>query len=165
MDFDSFYKKLKATNAYQSAVATVGRRAPVNATVMDAAKPFLLASLCTDAASVSMVLTTTTDSAKRLHEQISLWAGEHADVMLFPESDGLPYERLTTDTVANLMRLRTLGAMVSPSLPRPLVVVASAHAAGQKRLNIEMFRKHIVVLDKGMKTSIDGLMLRLEAMG
>lgn len=165
MDFDSFYKKLKATLEYQSALASVTRGAPVNATVMDAAKPFLLAGLCTDAAGVSMVLTTTTDSAKRLHEQISLWAGEHADVMLFPEPDGLPYERLTTDTVANLMRLRTLGAMASASRPRPLIVVASAHAAGQKRLNIEVFKKHIVTLDKGSKLSIENLMLRFEAMG
>src|SRR2546428_13967972 len=62
--------------------------------VSDAAKPAAIAILVRDWPGPVLVVTSRTDRAEALAEELSAWLGEPERGLLFPERDSLPYERL-----------------------------------------------------------------------
>ena len=82
------------------------------AALPDAVKPLVLAALWRSSGRPLMVVTPRPEAARRLHEQIVAYAGEDPAILLFPEPDSLPYERLASDPSTVHQRLAALAALV-----------------------------------------------------
>jgi transcription-repair coupling factor (superfamily II helicase) len=117
--------------------------------VLDAARPYLVA-------------------AKRVHEQLLDWYPS-GDVLLLPESDTLPYERLASDVATEIERVRVLsslaGRVSSNSADSSPFVVVSATALMGKLPDAGVFSSLCHTVELG--TSIDPLVLlrRWQSMG
>jgi transcription-repair coupling factor (superfamily II helicase) len=72
-------------------------RQGTGAAVLDAAKPYLIASLHQRLATPMVIVTTQPENSKRLYEQLLTWCPS-MDVKLLPEPETLPYEYLAVDT-------------------------------------------------------------------
>src|SRR3972149_1501157 len=101
--------------------------------VIGPARPPLLASLYRGPL---LVVAPGHERARKLTEQLSLWLPPGAPLYLFPEPDGLPYERLTPDPTTVQERLRVLLGLCREAAP---VVVASAWALVSRTLPREAF--------------------------
>jgi transcription-repair coupling factor (superfamily II helicase) len=66
-------------------------------TVLEAAKPFLIAALYRRLRRPLVLVTAQPDNARKLYDQLVIWCGCE-EVRLLPESDALPYERVISDT-------------------------------------------------------------------
>src|SRR5690349_11281113 len=65
--------------------------------VADAAKPVLLAALLEQVAVPALVLTPRPDRATAMAEELALYLTKPERVVVFPEADTIPYERVTPD--------------------------------------------------------------------
>jgi len=94
--------------------------------VLDAAKPYLLAALYQKLRLPVLIVTAQPENSKKLHEQISSWCGSDR-VILFPEPDALPYQRIATDTSAEQERLQALFALshIDREQDTPLIVTSA----------------------------------------
>ncbi len=179
---------LKLTNEMPAYGRLVGQlRKPegsTNAVVLDAARPFLLAALYRSLNLPMMVVTAQPEHCKWLFEQLSMWG---APVRLFPEPDGLPYERITPDASTEIERLQVLSALVSfgqgknnleerglhppqtPLAQRPQqgapLILASAPALMQKTAPRARFAAVCHSVWAGMEIEPLRLLERWEAMG
>ncbi len=80
----------------------------------EGAKPYLLAALQRRLGVPILVVTARPGRARELQEQIALWSADPDRVLLFPEPDSLPYERMPADptaTAARLFAMRELSAI------------------------------------------------------
>ena len=68
-----------------------------SASVIDGAKPLLLAALWRRLRRPMAVLVARAETARFLHEQTLAYAGEDAPAHVLPELDSTPYERLASD--------------------------------------------------------------------
>lgn len=118
--------------SYRDLTEGLGREnSEQRAVVPEAAKPYLLACLWEEMGLPMLVLTSSTDRAKRLFDQLLSWSGSEAPIQLFPEPDALPYERLTADPANIQERLRGLSSLThDPSVP---LIVASVRAAVRRQ--------------------------------
>ncbi|MFP4641500.1 MAG: transcription-repair coupling factor [Dehalococcoidia bacterium] len=126
-------------------------------TLIDGAKPFLLACLRHSLSTPVLVITPDTERAKTLQEEITAWSYLDTTVHLFPEIDVLPYERLTPDAQTVQSRLRVLSALSTDENSYP-VVVAPAHAASQKTISPADFAASCKVIKQGTNIEPDRLM-------
>jgi transcription-repair coupling factor (superfamily II helicase) len=100
----------------------------------DTAKAATLAALAQGLDAPLLVLSARPDRARALAEELGVWLGPDGSgrVVLFPERDALPYERLGPDLEAVAQRLRVL-SLLSSGVDAP-IVVASAQAVAQRTL-------------------------------
>ncbi|MFC2060053.1 transcription-repair coupling factor [Chloroflexota bacterium] len=99
----------------------------ITTTVLDAAKPYLIAALHQRLQLPMLIITAQPENGKSLYEQLLLW-GNSAQVKLLPEPDALPYQRIATDTSTELERIQVLSALANNGLTinAPLVVTSAA---------------------------------------
>ena len=108
------------------------RKDETGVSILDAAKPYFLASLCQSLKLPMLVVTAQPENAKRLYEQLLNWCGD-SQVKLFPEVDTLYYDRIVSDNSTELERLQALSALAGiDENEGPPLVVASAPAMMQK---------------------------------
>ncbi len=83
--------------------------------VSDGAKAAVLAALARDASGPMLIVVPKPQHAEALVEELQAWLGEPAAqrVLLFPERDALPYERLAPDPDDVTRRLQALDALSS----------------------------------------------------
>src|SRR3990167_10590904 len=93
--------------------------------VGDAAKAAAIAVLAGAAEGPLIVVAPREDRAEALLEELSVWLGEGAPLVPFPQRDSLPYERLAPDPEAVRDRLAALSALAHGDR---CLVVASAMA-------------------------------------
>ena len=103
------------------------------ALILDAAKPFLIASLFQNVKRPILVVTAQPENAKKLYEQISLWCDE-VSLNLFPESDQLAYQRSIPDFSLEQERLQVLYHL-SKKRSGQALIITSVPAIVQKTLN------------------------------
>ena len=97
--------------AYRQVLTSLQEDGPLSVSVVESAKPFLIAALLRKLRMPLLLLTGKPEKAKNLFEQMQTWCpGEN--VKMFPEPEGLPYERLTTDNATELERLQVLCDLV-----------------------------------------------------
>ncbi len=115
-------------------------RANARVQVVEDAVPFLLSTLWQHLGAPMLVIAPRPEEARRLYEQMAVWAGADAQVLHFPETETLPFERLVSDTHTVHERLRTLSnlAETRDESVAP-IVVASATAVAQKTLTRDHF--------------------------
>ena len=129
--------------------------------VSDAAKPVTLAAIADDRPGPVLVITTRSDRAESLAEEISAWLGDPQRVLVYPERDALPYERLAAaqDTIRD--RLRAAFALAAGER---CIIVASGLALAQRTISPEGVRA-MHHLRSGERVEIEALLRQLAALG
>ena len=102
-------------------------------------KPLLLSALWQTLGRPMLIISPRPEAARRIYDQLSLYLGDDAAPLLFPEPDVLPFERLSVDAATNNQRLMTLDALVNAPEDRPPVLVTSLAAILGKTLSTETF--------------------------
>jgi transcription-repair coupling factor (superfamily II helicase) len=136
--------------------------------VLDAAKPYLVTAIYRSLQLPLLLVTAQPENAKKIHEQLLDWCPS-GRLLLFPEPDALPYERLASDTDTKMemvLVLTSLVACVSGSATKvPPLVVASAPALMARTPEYSDFSStcHTIELDSEIDPYI--LLGRWESMG
>ena len=128
-------------------------------------KPLLIASLWNDLQLPTLVITPRPDSARRLYEQLSFYLGQESPILLLPEPDVLPFERLAVDASTNNQRLMALDALSCASKNSPVLVIASLSAALLKTLSTTTFTNCSHTFTVGQKVRLSDLTSRWVTMG
>ena len=115
------------------------------ASLIDAAKPFLLAGLSLP----MLVITPNIERAKALRDELVAWCSPEQTILLFPELDVLPYERLTPDLSTVQKRLSVLATLCQSGQTSPLII-ASAHALSHKTVSATDFASTCLLVKSGM---------------
>ncbi len=134
-------------------------------TVLDAAKPYLVAALYRGLKLPMLAVAARPENAKKLYEQISTWCGG-SQVKYFPSPDAMPYERIVADASTEMERVQVLALLTGCGQKdnAPLIVTSAAALMG-KVPEQSGFTKACHVIAVG--TNIDPLSLlgRWEGMG
>ncbi|MFC1966860.1 transcription-repair coupling factor, partial [Chloroflexota bacterium] len=138
--------------------------------VLDAAKPYLIASLYHRLQIPMLVVTSQPENSKKLYEQLLTWCPS-TEIKLFPEPDASPYERIAGDTSTELERLQVLSTLANIALDegtltrKPPLIVTSAPALMQKVTPYSDFTAAGHSVRLGMEVEPFTLLGRWQAMG
>ncbi len=139
-------------------------RHETQASIIENAKPFLLAALSHSLQKTLVVLTAHGESARQLYEQLVIWTHPEK-VKLLPEPDALPYERIIPDNLTSLERLRVLADLVSKQGSEPSIVVVPAHALMMKQPPSRTVKDSFHNIKEGMNIDPLALMKKWQALG
>ena len=129
--------------------------------VNDPTKVATVAALVHDQQSPVIVITPRPQGAEALAEELATWLGEQERILLFPERDDLPYERLAPDSDAVRDRLQA----VAMAKTGARVIVASALALAQRTLSVGGAQNATQRLEAGQRLEMDAFLARLSAAG
>jgi transcription-repair coupling factor (superfamily II helicase) len=156
---------LEGSPAYQTLRrALEGSRVRARAQVLANATPYVLADIWQSLGVPVLVVTPRPEDARSLHEQMLLWTDRDADVLHFPETEVLPFERQLSDVDTTHQRLRVLSDLRTVE-KRSLVVIASAAAIAQRTIDAEAFASQTHTLSKGDEVDLVRLLDRWRQMG
>ena len=110
-----------------------------------------------------VIVTPRPEEARNLSEQMVLWGVTGA--CLFPESEALPFERLSSDAETTRERISTLASLLRGSGDRYPVVVASITAISQKTTSRSCFEAARHSLARGGQIDVEDLLHRWRRMG
>ncbi len=155
----------------------MSRKARVTAIIPDAAAAYTLAALWAELDVPVLVVTPNPESARRLADQLAVWAGEDAPFFQFVETENIPFERYVPDPGSTHLRLRALAALrgadgpaTAPSRKPPAarrsgpvrspLVISSIQAAGQATLDRQTFDRASQTLRVGERHNLDQVVRR-----
>ncbi len=142
----------------------------IGVAVLDAAKPYLIASLHRRLTAPILIVTAQPENSKKIYEQLTTWCPS-VEVKLIPEPDALPYERIASDSTAELERLQALATLANISgddktlTINPPLIVTSAVALMQKVMLHSDFTATVHIIKPGMEIEPFQLLSRWQAMG
>ena len=141
MSLTGLFQNLESSQEFLELVGRLeSARGVRKASVLEAAKPFLLASLYEKLDGPMLVVGSRPDDARRLHGDLLTYLGESAPVHLFPEIEVLPFERLVADSATNNQRLLTLESLAGwQSDDPPFLIVASVASLVRKTMSPQVF--------------------------
>lgn len=137
---------------------------PVLTGVAEAAKPYVIATLATALRRHLFYVVDSEDDAERAAEALSVLAGNEATVLIYPDRDALPYERLMPDHRSVQQRMNVLTAMSRPS-DKPVIAVCSARALAQPVIPPDEFASTLLDVRPGMTLDPRHLLQQLMEMG
>ena len=166
LDLNQLLLLIQETPAYRQLVAKLQQtNGSTRVTVLDAAKPYLIAALYCSLRRPMLVVTAQPENCRKLHEELLNWRAS-TQAKLFPEPDALPYQRIASDTSTELERVQVLSALVNNELASEApLIVASAPALMQKRTPYRDFAATYHSLKLGMDVDPFTLLSRWQAMG
>jgi transcription-repair coupling factor (superfamily II helicase) len=132
---------------------------------LDAARPYLVAALYEDLKAPVLLVTARPEHAHSLYDQLSNWS--KGRVLLFPEPDVLPYERLIPESSTGLERIQVLSALASYGKNdhgAPLVI-ASAAALISRTTSYKEFSAALHTVKLGETIQPFKLLEKWEALG
>src|SRR5579864_5090293 len=128
---------------------TNGGAGPHVLSAITPARPYALAALHAAAGRPMLLITGRPSEARAYANELRAWAADPEAVLLFPETDALPYDRLPSDPdklTERLIALERLAAVTQESAP---IVVSSVRAAMDLVLGPEEFRDNHLVIKRG----------------
>jgi transcription-repair coupling factor (superfamily II helicase) len=138
------------------------------AIVPEAARPYVIAALYHSLRLPVLVITAQPENSKKLHEQLLSWCPS-CKARLFPEPDTLPYERLSTDSAAEIERVQVFtwlaGCAAGESADDLPLVVASVPAFMGKTPASQDFASVCHKVEQGMVVDPLVLLKRWEKLG
>jgi transcription-repair coupling factor (superfamily II helicase) len=140
------------------------------AAVLGAAQPYLVAALHQELPLPMLVIVPTPEDARRFQEQLLLWCSDQSSIILLPEPDALPYERLAPDSFTEQQRLQALASLAEarreskPDTQFPLVI-SSAAAVVRKTIPYSEFVAASYIVRPGMWADPVELLARWSSMG
>ena len=157
MALDVLHELLDQEPRYQRLLASLRRERPrVDLQLLSNAVPFVLSSLSRGLGYPMVVVAPKPEEARRLYEQMTVWADGDTAVLHFPETEALPFERVMSDDDTVHQRIGTL-ARLSGGGPG-VVVVASVTALVQSTVDRALFESSRHTLIQGQ--TIDPSSLR-----
>jgi transcription-repair coupling factor (superfamily II helicase) len=130
MNLSCLLSLLKDVPAYRQLTGELSTaKGEPKAIILDAAKPYLIASLYEEFNLPFLVMTSQPETARKLYEQLRVWCSPSAELHRLPEPDFLPYEspQLAAVSYQTVERLRTLTTLAlyqpshfPPGSPAPL---------------------------------------------
>jgi len=132
VNLDALLPRVRGDRGYRAMLERLGSHAEsvVRFSVLDAARPALLAALHGELRRPTILLVNRLARARQLAEEVASWSEAPDRVYLFPELDVLPYERLPLGGEVLHQRLRALMALAASPRPRAApLVVATARGA------------------------------------
>ena len=165
MTLEALLTLLESVPQYQGLLASLkGDGGKQRVQALSNGLSFLVASLWKDMGIPLLLLVPRPEDARRLHEQLLTWCGQDAQIMHFPETDTLPFERLVSDMATIHQRLRTLKELKDASDGPPLVV-SSVAAVAQRTLDHDTMSTCIHTLEMGQSIDQESLFSRWYRMG
>ena len=156
---------LEATPEYQRLQRLlVPEKAGARLQLLAQATPFSLATLWRGLGVSMLVVAPRPEDARRLHEELSIWAGEGAAVLQFPETEVLPFERVISDVETTQHRIATLAGLLEAG-ERPVIVVASAAAVAQKTVDRRAMESSSHTLRRGQSLDLEETLSLWQRMG
>ncbi|MCS6801431.1 MAG: transcription-repair coupling factor [Chloroflexota bacterium] len=139
---------LRHQPAFTDLLTEMAAGRPVVLRALRAATPALVAALSESSGRPLLIVTGRTERAKALADQLTLWMPDQRRIFLFPEPEGLPYERALPDPITAQRRLRALDALLHS--PHPVVVagVQSILPFTLRRRDLEGRRRVLRVGDR-----------------
>ena len=131
--------------------------------VGDGAKAATIAALASEWPGPVLVITARADRAEALAEETGAWLGDPERVLLYPERDALPYERLAPPPDVVRDRLRAITDATAMASVR--VIFAPALAIAQRTLSRDEARTSLRRLRAGERVEIESLVRQLAALG
>jgi len=140
------------------------------AVVLGAAQPYLVAALHQELPLPMLVIVPTPEDARRFQEQLLIWCGDQSGIVLLPEPDALPYERLAPDSFTEQQRLQALASLAEAKRePKPdtrfPLVISSAAAVVRKTIPYTEFMAASYTVRPGMRADPLELLARWSSMG
>jgi transcription-repair coupling factor (superfamily II helicase) len=139
-----------------------GVSARILAGVTDAGKPAALAAIAAAEDGPILVITGRPSRAEVLTEELAAWVGEETEVLLFPDRDALPYERLSPARETVRDRLNAVVALLEE---RKCIIVASALALAQRTLSPDDITKSVLDARTGERLEMEALLRELARLG
>ncbi|MBI4337885.1 MAG: hypothetical protein HY683_08685, partial [Chloroflexi bacterium] len=177
MTLRGLFPLLEGHPAYRAMHDPLDKGGSAQLALLDPVRPYLLAALWDALGVPVLLLTPGPETARRLADELALFAGEAAPVLHLPETEALPFERLAPDEATVQARLRALAALArawdaQPFRGRaqqdgslPPCVVASLPAALQRTPRREAVSAACHTVRKGERHSMEGLLRRWLALG
>jgi transcription-repair coupling factor (superfamily II helicase) len=144
-----------------------GARETIALNILGAARPFLLATLHHSARNPLLVIAAKPEQALQLFRQLGAWVREPTDVLHFPESDSLPYERAPMSLEVRQRRLGVIERLASRTTgnTRPPLIVTSVRALMQQTISPDQFRKACMLLRRDESRPLGALMAHWQQIG
>jgi len=169
MNLSLLLSLLKEMPAYRQLVEELSTvKGGHKATILDAAKPYLIAALYEGLNLPLMVVTGQPETARKLHEQLRAWCSPSAELHRLPELDFLPYDSSQLSAVSYQMmeRLRALATLaLYEESDKPPLVVTSALAIMSKTIPQRDFVAACHILKPGVAAEPLELLRRWQSMG
>ncbi len=122
----------------------------VTTDVIESARSSTLAALSRTLNVPILILTSRSDRAKQLADELIVWSRLQDSVSLFSEPDPLFYERIPWGSETSAARLAALASLMGPNP----IVVASIRALMQRTVPPEDFRTNVRTLRRGGQASM-----------
>ncbi len=143
-------------------------KASLSLTLLEEARPYLLAGLRRDLGLPMLVITPRRDRARQIYEQLRIWSSSPEGIFRFPEPDVLSYERIPWDRGIARDRLATLASLVAENgivRDRPPFLIASVRAVLHKTVPREKFVANLRDLRVGESINMNHLLSLLHGLG
>ncbi|MFA5628850.1 MAG: transcription-repair coupling factor [Dehalococcoidales bacterium] len=119
--------------------------------ILNAAKPYLIAALHKALKIPIVVITAKADNAAKLSDQIASWCSPGCNIDVFPEPDMLPYQKVTTDNYNEIERIRLLSLLADiKNNDSPPLIILSARSLMGKVIPVTDFKASHHILRLGM---------------
>jgi len=167
MNLSGLLPLIRSTSALGGVLAALEQGSPQRLVVgvSDGAKAATIAALAEGLSCPILVLAARPDRARALVEELAVWLGDESRVLLFPERDPLPYERLAPDPEAVRERLRILPLLSAPGDSRAPIVVASGQAVAQRTLSPQAQAEAVVTVSAGSPLELESFLRHLAVLG
>jgi len=158
---------IRSTSALGGVLAALEQGSPRRLVlgVSDGAKAATIAALAEGLSCPILVLAARPDRARALVEELTVWLGDESRVLLFPERDPLPYERLSPDPEAVRDRLRVLPLLSAAGDGPGPIVVASGQAVAQRTLSPRAQAEAVVTVSTGSPLELESFLRHLALLG
>jgi len=165
MDLTKLLNLIAETPTYRQLLGELRDNASTGVSVLDAAKPYLIAALYQSLRLPMMVVTAQPEKSRRLYEQLVAWSNSK-QLKLLPEPDALPYERAISDASTEQERVQVLSALanINGETNAPLIV-ASAPALMTKTTPYSDFTSASHSIKQGMDIEPFALLEKWQAIG
>lgn len=132
--------------------------------VLEAAKPALVAALHGELKVPTILLVSRLARARQIVAELQAWTEDDQAVLLFPELDALPYERMLIGSQHLVQRLQAMMTLTGV-LPRSPLVVVTARAATDRIMSPDECRGANWPLEVGAPLQLDRLLGQLVRIG
>jgi transcription-repair coupling factor (superfamily II helicase) len=142
------------------------RRETGDVSLLNTAKPYLIAALYQDLKVPLIIITAKADSASRLKDQVVAWYGSDSNIDLFPEPDTLPYQRVASDNFNEPEKIRMLSVLSQYRKgDTPPLIIMSAQSLMQRVVALKDFRASYHTIQPGMQAEPYELLNRWQSLG
>jgi transcription-repair coupling factor (superfamily II helicase) len=165
LDLSKLLQLTTGVPAFEGVTAALESQSRTAVSVVESAKPYLIAALYRRMGTPVIVVTAHPDRAKYLFEQLLTWC-PGKPIRLFPEPETLPFERMASDNGTEVDRLQVLSMLAGIGTDgTPPLVIASAPALMQKTLAPADFAAATHTVKAGMTITPFDLLARWEGLG